>query len=559
MTLQMHSCNDRPISQWHFIRDFKGSINSMLPHSCLNSFATLFRPRHLRLAALATWITCQFICTAKSDQFDFDHENVLGTSLELRVDCDSLETARQCEQLALAEIDRLSGIFSTYDATSQLAKFNKLAVGESMTVSPELLVLLKRCEAWQATSDGAFNPAVETLTSRWKLAAREGKVPADDELAQIVKRLKAKHWSVDMASHTLTRLSAEALTLNAIAKGTILDAAADKMRSRYTAEQLRGATINIGGDIRVVSQMYQVVSIPHPSHDAIGGKLISQVTLSDSAIATSGTSERSLKVADKSYSHIFSPSTGLPCNDILSASVIAENAETADILATICCVLPTPQAIRLVDSLPSAKCMIFTLSGAIVYSENWPSGPQEGTKPEGTQEKTPSTDDKTASTTKAAATPHEFQLEFEIAKSTEGGRYRRPYVAAWVEDKDGFPVKTLSLFLMENNPGPRWHRDLRRWHASDQVRLLVDSSKLIGTVSKPTRNPGVYKVAWDGTDDHGKAIADGEYTLYIEAAREHGTYQLMKHPFSLGKKDFDEKLKGNVEIKEASFRYTKKP
>ncbi len=532
----------------------------MLQQFCLNSFSTVFGSRYLRLAALVTWIACQFICTAKSDQFEFDHENVLGTSLELRVDCDSNETARQCEQLALAEIDRLSNIFSTYDATSQLAKFNQLAVGESMTVSPELLMLLKRCEAWQVTSHGAFNPAVETLTSRWRQAAREGKVPAEEELSQIVKRLKAKHWSVDMASQSVTRLSAEPLTLNAIAKGTILDAAADQLRSRYTAEQLRGATINIGGDIRVIGQMNQVVSIPHPSHDAIGGKLISQVTVSESAIATSGTSERSLKVADKSYSHIFSPSTGMPCNEVLSASVIAENAETADILATICCVLPTSQAIRLVDSLPSAKCMIFTLSGAIVYSGNWPGAPQEGAKLEGSKEKSQSTDDKTSSkTTKAAATPHEFQLEFEIAKSTEGGRYRRPYVAAWVEDKDGFPVKTLSLFLMENNPGPRWHRDLRRWYASDQVRLLVDSSKLIGTVSKPTRNPGIYKVAWDGTDDHGKAIADGEYTLYIEAAREHGTYQLMKHPFSLGKQDFDEKLKGNVEIKEASFRYTKKP
>lgn len=532
----------------------------MLQQFCLDSFSNVIHSRHLRLAALVTWITCQFMCTAKSDQFEFDHENVLGTSLELRVDCDSLETARQCEQLALAEIDRLSGIFSTYDATSQLAKFNKLAVGQSMTVAPELLVLLKRCEAWQATSHGAFNPAVETLTSRWKQAAREGKVPADDELAQLVKRLQAKHWSVDMASQSLVRLSAEPLTLNAVAKGTILDAAADQMRSHYTSQQLRGATINIGGDIRVIGQMNQVVSIPHPSQDAIGGKLISQVTLSDSAIATSGTSERSLKVADKSYSHIFSPSTGLPCNEVLSASVIAENAETADILATICCVLPTSQAIRLVDSLPSAKCMIFTLSGAIVYSANWPSTRQEGSQQEGTKEKSQSTDDKTASPAAkaAASTPHGFQLEFEIAKSTEGGRYRRPYVAAWVEDKDGFPVKTLSLFLMENNPGPRWHRDLRRWYASDQVRLLVDSSKLIGTVSKPTRNPGVYKVAWDGTDDHGKAIADGEYTLYIEAAREHGTYQLMKHPFSLGKKDFDEKLKGNVEIKEASFRYTKK-
>ncbi|MFN5625729.1 MAG: DUF2271 domain-containing protein, partial [Planctomyces sp.] len=39
------------------------------------------------------------------------------------------------------------------------------------------------------------------------------------------------------------------------------------------------------------------------------------------------------------------------------------------------------------------------------------------------------------------------------------------------------------------------------------------------------------KVAWDGRDDKGDLLQSGKYTLYIEAAREHGTYQLMKHPF----------------------------
>lgn len=44
-----------------------------------------------------------------------------------------------------------------------------------------------------------------------------------------------------------------------------------------------------------------------------------------------------------------------------------------------------------------------------------------------------------------------------------------------------------------DDTGPRWHRDLRRWYSSDQVRQLVDDAKLIGTISKPARNPGVYK------------------------------------------------------------------
>jgi hypothetical protein len=115
-------------------------------------------------------------------------------------------------------------------------------------------------------------------------------------------------------------------------------------------------------------------------------------------------------------------------------------------------------------------------------------------------------------------------------------------------------LKSRSLPVADN-PGPRWHRDLRRWYSSDQVRQLVDDAKLIGTISKPARNPGVYKVAWDGRDDKGDLLQPGKYTLYIEAAREHGTCQLMKHPFELGGANFTEQLKGNTEISAASIKY----
>ena len=86
----------------------------------------------------------------------------------------------------------------------------------------------------------------------------------------------------------------------------------------------------------------------------------------------------------------------------------------------------------------------------------------------------------------------------------------------------------------------------------------MDDAKLIGTISKPTRNPGVYKVAWDGRDDKGDLLQPGKYTLYIEAAREHGTYQLMKHAFELGGANFTEQLKGNTEISAASIKYSGK-
>jgi hypothetical protein len=62
----------------------------------------------------------------------------------------------------------------------------------------------------------------------------------------------------------------------------------------------------------------------------------------------------------------------------------------------------------------------------------------------------------------------------------------------------------------------------------------------------------------DGKDDHGEPVKPGTYTLYLEAAREHGTYQLMKHEFAMGGPLFRIELKGNEEIKSASLEYRRR-
>ena len=148
----------------------------------------------------------------------------------------------------------------------------------------------------------------------------------------------------------------------------------------------------------------------------------------------------------------------------------------------------------------------------------------------------------------------ELLVKFEINRPDTGRRrLQRPYVAVWVEDKDGQPVRTLVLWVQATQHGQRWVPDLRRWYRGDQSRRLVDDTDLVATIARPTRQPGKYEVIWDGKDDQGKPVARGEYTLSIEAAREHGTYQIIRQAIRLDDKPFAKKdLKGNIEIKAAS-------
>ena len=70
-----------------------------------------------------------FPSLSDGEEYRFFHENVLGTSLELRIDADDRETAEQGESRLLEEIDRLNGVYSDYDTTSEFSSLQHTPVG----------------------------------------------------------------------------------------------------------------------------------------------------------------------------------------------------------------------------------------------------------------------------------------------------------------------------------------------------------------------------------------------------------------------------------------------
>ena len=151
----------------------------------------------------------------------------------------------------------------------------------------------------------------------------------------------------------------------------------------------------------------------------------------------------------------------------------------------------------------------------------------------------------------------ELAVDLEIAPQ-QGSRYHRPYVAVWVEDANGKPVRTLSAWVNTSGRGPRYIRELRRWFAMERDQEDAGGPDLITTVSSATRLPGQYTVTWNGRDDRGNVVDQGAYRVVIEAAREHGTYQLMQKDLTLGAKPVAADLGSNEEIGRARVEYRHK-
>jgi hypothetical protein len=155
---------------------------------------------------------------------------------------------------------------------------------------------------------------------------------------------------------------------------------------------------------------------------------------------------------------------------------------------------------------------------------------------------------KTLAQTAKLSTAMKLDVHFEI--SAPGGfRYRPPYVAVWLENSQGAPVHTLALWFEQSNKGPRWLNELKRWYRSGDLEK---------TTSSPTRQPGKYTLTWDGKDDKGNLLNQGEYYVCIEMAREHGPYQLFREKLNLTASAVKQAFTPNGELKTVNLEYLKR-
>jgi FAD:protein FMN transferase len=473
---------------------------------------------------------CTAVCAQAPGEFRFAREDVLGSSSSLVVTAPNEAAARRAEEAVFGEVARLRAVLSTWDAESELSRLIAAHGGKPST---DLTTALQLAAKWRTASHGAFEPGAAKLALAWSEAEKSGKSPDEQELAAAVATLKTPAWTL-----TNGQLVVRApFTLDGMAKGHIIDLA-----SRMVAE-IPGVDLvsfQIGGDTRL-GKAAQEIALVDPRHPAANAGMLMTLRLANGAVASSGGYARGFDLAGVHHSHILDPRTGQPCDNVLGASVVAKDVATADALATTLCVLGPAEGLKMVASMPGTEAVIVTADGqvhesrgmhALVVATPDDNAPQANTN-----------------------WPKDFalQVDFEIkapANSPGRGRggWKRPYVAVWIEDLTGTPARTLCLWGDER----RWLRELRRWS-----RQNAETPRLVELVSQATRKAGNYTLTWDGTDDEGRALVPGHYTVIIEASREHGSYQLMRKEVELGQKAFHEEFEDNEEIGKAKITFGK--
>jgi thiamine biosynthesis lipoprotein ApbE len=473
----------------------------------------------------------------------FHYENVLGTSLDMKIRAKSDGEAQRAEAAALAEFDRETRILSAWTPDSEFSRWTRTH-RTAERVSPQLFEVLALFDAWREKTSGALDASAEAAVEVWKHAAAEGRKPTDAELAGAVAEMQRPHWKLDAAARTATHLDDAPIALNSFAKSYITGHAADAALSSGAT----GVELNVGGDIVLRGNIANTVAIANPQADAENDPPLDMLRLAGQTIATSGSYRRGVDVGGLHYSHIVDPRTGMAVDHVLSSTVIAADAAEAGALATAFSVMTPKESAQLAARLGGVEYLLMLRDGERVASPGW----SRLEMPRIVEASYSLGAARVAKAAKAPAEPLDLLITLELAK-IDTPRYRRPYVAVWVEDEQKAPVRTISLWSEK----PRWLNELRSWYRDYPVGF-ASGGELSPTISSATRPAGKYTLRWDGKDDKGNLVKQGKYTICIEAAREHGGYDLMHQEINFdGRTAAQFKLPAGNEIAGVQLEYGK--
>ena len=245
---------------------------------------------------------------------------------------------------------------SRFNPNSTISKINDCS--STQTDQHFVTVFNKSAEIYKL-SDGAFDITVSPLVDAWGFGKSERPQVNQEIIDSILlfvgfDKLKLVDGQLLKDDPRIT------LNASAIAKGYGCDVVARFLESKGIANYM----IEIGGEIvcRGINDKGEAwrVGINQPIEDVTGQNNQTQEIISgDLNLATSGTYRQFYYENGIRRSHTIDSRTGCPVsNNLVSATIIAEDCMTADALATACMVMGKDESLELIESLENTECYL---------------------------------------------------------------------------------------------------------------------------------------------------------------------------------------------------------
>ncbi len=264
--------------------------------------------------------------------------NAMGTVFTIYLYARDQEQAEPSLEAAFEEIERLEETLSTYRATSEISRINRLAGNGEVTTDPEVFALLEKSLQYSRQSHGAFDVTVGSLMRAWGFFRGQGRYPTSEELRWSRENVGWKKLRLDPATRTV-RFAAPGLELDlgAVGKGYAVDRVVKVLREAG----LESALIDAGSStLHAMSappgKNGWTVRVPMPGERS---QTVSTVTLRNESLSTSGSYENFFRLDGRTYCHVMDPRTGAPVQGVAQMSLIASDSTTSDALSNAMFVL----------------------------------------------------------------------------------------------------------------------------------------------------------------------------------------------------------------------------
>ena len=207
-------------------------------------------------------------------------------------------------------------------------------------------------------SGGYFDPTISPLVAAWGFGVGNGERITEngkliDSLLQLVdyRKIRIEDGKVIKDNPAMQ------LDFNAVAQGYTSDLIAAFLDGKGIKHYL----VDTGGEIMAKGGKPDgkpwVVGIEKPAENMDDERVVqTRVPLRDKGLVTSGSTRKYVERDGKRYSHCIDPTTGWPVDhQVLSVTVLAENATWADALASICMVMGMEKSLELIKTMDGVE------------------------------------------------------------------------------------------------------------------------------------------------------------------------------------------------------------
>lgn len=278
-----------------------------------------------------------------------------GTTYSIKyIKSDSIISKTEIDSI----LDAIDTSLSLYTPTSLISIFN--ASKKGVIVDDHMKKVVERSVEFNLFSKGYFDITSKPLSDLWGFGFTPvNNAPTEKQIKHILHFVGAN--MIYFKNDSLLKRSPNTqIDCNGIAQGYSVDVLCDFLK----AKKLDNFIVELGGEIKTsgsnISGKPWLVGIENPSNFNGNDFLIDKkIAVSNFAVTSSGSYRKFKKYGTKYVTHIINPLTGNPMNnEIISVTVIAENAMQADALDNVFALLGIHDSFELLKQLPETGLYI---------------------------------------------------------------------------------------------------------------------------------------------------------------------------------------------------------